>query len=153
MNAFLSSEYPQSAPEEALFHVIPAPLEATVSYGGGTAKGPAAILAASDQLEADNGVNAPGEKGFYTAPAIPLGKDQERNIALVREAVERTLRVPGRHLPVVLGGEHSVTYPVLQALTAALGGGAAAFRRWRAVPQRPGDERPQRRPAARGIPA
>ncbi|MBP5352113.1 MAG: agmatinase [Fibrobacterales bacterium] len=123
MNAFLSSEYPQSAPEEALFHVIPAPLEATVSYGGGTAKGPAAILAASDQLEADNGVNAPGEKGFYTAPAIPLGKDQERNIALIREAVERTLRVPGRHLPVVLGGEHSVTYPVLQALTAARGGG------------------------------
>ena len=31
--------------------VLPAPLEATVSYGGGTARGPQAILKASAQVE------------------------------------------------------------------------------------------------------
>ena len=38
-------------PEQARAVVIPFGLEASVSYGGGTAKGPAAILAASQQLE------------------------------------------------------------------------------------------------------
>ena len=44
---FLSSEYEPARPEKAAFHIIPVPLEQSVSYGGGTARGPAAILAAS----------------------------------------------------------------------------------------------------------
>ena len=50
MPDFLASECTKRGPE-ARFHVLPVPLEATVSYGGGTAGGPAAILAASQQLE------------------------------------------------------------------------------------------------------
>ncbi len=38
-------------PQDARAVVIPFGLEASVSYGNGTAKGPAAILAASHQLE------------------------------------------------------------------------------------------------------
>ena len=38
-------------PDDARAVVIPFGLEASVSYGGGTAKGPQAILAASHQLE------------------------------------------------------------------------------------------------------
>src|SRR5689334_1595527 len=38
-------------PQSARAIVIPFGLEASVSYGGGTASGPAAILAASHQLE------------------------------------------------------------------------------------------------------
>ena len=38
-------------PDSARAVVIPFGLEASVSYGGGTARGPAAILAASHQLE------------------------------------------------------------------------------------------------------
>lgn len=49
---FLASEYPQSAPEQAGFHIIPVPLEQAALYGGGTASGPQALLAASHQLEA-----------------------------------------------------------------------------------------------------
>lgn len=49
---FLDSEYPDASCEEAYFHVIPFPLEETVSYMGGTAQGPEAILEASGQLEA-----------------------------------------------------------------------------------------------------
>ena len=40
-----------SSPEEAGVIVIPVPFEATTSYGRGTAQGPAAVLAASDQLD------------------------------------------------------------------------------------------------------
>ena len=38
-------------PHDARAVVIPFGLEASVSYGSGTAKGPAAIMAASQQLE------------------------------------------------------------------------------------------------------
>ena len=44
---FLASEYEPAQPEQAAFHIIPVPLEQSVSYGGGTAHGPAAILSAS----------------------------------------------------------------------------------------------------------
>ena len=48
---FLGSEISQPAPGQARFHIIPVPYEKTVSYGGGTGEGPAAIIEASDQLE------------------------------------------------------------------------------------------------------
>ena len=41
---FLASEYAPARPEDAAFHIIPAPLERSVSYGGGAAQGPAALL-------------------------------------------------------------------------------------------------------------
>ena len=40
-----------SAFDDAAVVVLPVPYEATVSYGGGTAKGPEAILRASAQVE------------------------------------------------------------------------------------------------------
>ena len=66
MKKFLESEIPDLPSEECLFHVIPAPYEKTVSYGGGTALGPAAILEASYQLEAFDGESCPCEQGIYT---------------------------------------------------------------------------------------
>ena len=54
---FLASEYEPARPEQAAFHIIPVPLEQSVSYGGGTAHGPAAILSASQQLEAWDGIS------------------------------------------------------------------------------------------------
>ena len=37
---FLGSEIDQADPKQAMFHVLPVPYEKTVSYGGGTHKGP-----------------------------------------------------------------------------------------------------------------
>ena len=68
--AFLESEFPPSSADDALFHVIPVPLEKTVSYGSGTVNGPRAILEASQQLEAFDGVSFPGEAGIHTLPPI-----------------------------------------------------------------------------------
>ena len=40
--------------ESARVALLPVPYEATVSYGGGTSRGPGAILAASKEIESFN---------------------------------------------------------------------------------------------------
>ncbi len=97
-------------PWDARAIVIPFGLEASVSYGGGTARGPAAILAASRQLELfdeelwrepylDYGVAALPEPEI--APSVPAALDQ-------LEVVVGSVLEQGR-FPLVLGGEHSLT--------------------------------------------
>lgn len=112
---FLSSEVPARPAEQCLFHVIPVPLEATVSYAGGTAQGPAAILEASDQLElllADE--SAPGERGIFTH--YPVDCDAEPELVMERIAAATRAALDAGGLPVLLGGEHSLTYGALKAL-------------------------------------
>ncbi|TAK41940.1 MAG: agmatinase [Betaproteobacteria bacterium] len=109
---FLGTEIPALAPEAAQFHVLPVPYEKTVSYGGGTAKGPAAILAASGQLERWDGASDPGAQGIYTWPAIDCAPAAETVLAAIAGRVAEILR-RGK-LPVVLGGEHTVTWGVIQ---------------------------------------
>ncbi len=56
-------------PEESAVVLLPAPFEATTSYGGGTAAGPAAILAASRQVDLfDLEVGKPYEAGIAWLP-------------------------------------------------------------------------------------
>lgn len=99
-----------ATPEKAKVVVIPFGLEASVSYGGGTAAGPAAILAASHQLELF-------DEELWREPYLDYG------IAAIREpAIEKGLEpalaqlagIVGQVLeagrfPMVLGGEHSLT--------------------------------------------
>jgi len=109
---FLDTELDDLPPETSRFHVLPVPYEKTVSYGGGTSKGPAAILAASGQLERWDGASDPGAEGIYTWPAIDCRGKAEKVIAAIATAVARILRL-GK-MPVVLGGEHTVTWGVVQ---------------------------------------
>ncbi|MBI2343222.1 MAG: agmatinase [Deltaproteobacteria bacterium] len=90
--------------------VIPAPYEATTSYGQGTARGPAAILEASHQVEFyDEELQyAPCRIGIATRAAIAFGEaTHEAAIALVAQAVA-AVHDAGQW-PLVLGGEHSIT--------------------------------------------
>jgi len=48
---FLAVDDGQPSLEKSKFAIIPVPYERTVSYGGGTEKGPQAILNASPQVE------------------------------------------------------------------------------------------------------
>jgi agmatinase len=109
---FLDTELDDLAPEAARFHVLPVPYEKTVSYGGGTAKGPAAIIAASGQLERWDGASDPGAEGIYTWPAIDCRGKPEKVIASIAAAVARILQLA--KMPVVLGGEHTVTWGVIR---------------------------------------
>ena len=109
---FLGSELGAMTPASARFHVLPVPYEKTVSYGGGTAKGPAAIIAASNQLERWDGASDPGADGLYTWPAIDCRGKPDKVIASIATAVAKILRMS--KMPVVLGGEHTVTWGVVQ---------------------------------------
>ena len=113
-NRFLSSEVPPRPADQARFHVIPVPYEATVSYAGGTANGPEAILDASDQLELCDGTSYPGENGIFTQRPVDCSGAPEQVMENVRKAVLAALDAGA--MPVVLGGEHSLTYGEMAAL-------------------------------------
>ncbi len=114
MPAFLASEFVPASPEEAGFHVIPFPLERTVSYGGGTRLGPKAILEASQQLEAWDGMSSPGTLGIHTTRPVDCDKPLPEVFADARNLVRRALEC--RAIPVTLGGEHMVSYAPVAAL-------------------------------------
>ena len=114
---FLGSEFEHPNKEDAHFHVLPVPYEESVSYGGGTAEGPAKILEASWQLETWDGKSTPSEKGIFTHPPVDMQGDAEtvvNNIARDTQAI-----VEGGGFPIALGGEHTVTYGVIKGLLAA----------------------------------
>lgn len=114
---FLGSEIEQSPMEKARFSVLPVPYEKTVSYGGGTAAGPAAILKASWQLETWDGCGDPSAHGIHTCAAVDCSGDAAQVIAAIADAVEAIVRAGS--MPVVLGGEHTVTHGVIKGLQAA----------------------------------
>lgn len=98
------------APEKARAVVIPFGLEASVSYGGGTAAGPAAILAASHQLELfDEEVwREPYlDYGIAAVRAPEIAGSIEDALAQLAMLVGQVL--DARRFPIVLGGEHSLT--------------------------------------------
>ncbi len=120
MSIFLDSELAaDERTEAARFRVIPVPLERTVSYGAGTAKGPGAILDASDELERICGAAEPCADGIFTEPALdcdgPLPEVMER----LAQRTERAVRA-GK-IPVTLGGEHSLSYGAVMGVARALG--------------------------------
>ncbi|SMD05170.1 agmatinase [Desulfocicer vacuolatum DSM 3385] len=111
---FIDSELTIRDEKRSRFHVIPIPMETSVSYGGGTARGPRAILDASQQLEAWDGRSLPVEWGIYTTPPVVCKGSVEQILDRIKQSVTRTLSFNA--LPVILGGEHTVTLGALQAL-------------------------------------
>jgi len=100
--------------------VWPVPYEATVSYGGGTCEGPAAILAASQEVELYDpraGCEPATRFGAHTLPAAEFdASGPERAMdALTREA--RRLVRTGKLL-CTLGGEHTVSLAPITAFAA-----------------------------------
>jgi agmatinase len=114
MPAFLGSEIGKSDPAVSLFHVIPVPYEKTVSYGLGTNRGPAAILEASWYLEAFDGAAIPAEKGIYTCDPVDCRGGPEEVLSGIEKSTGALFRT-GR-IPVMLGGEHTVTLGAARAL-------------------------------------
>jgi agmatinase len=121
---FLGLDEPYASFEHARVRVLPLPLEATVSYGAGTARGPAAILAASTQVELyDREFDSEPalDYGVHTLDAVDLaGADPEAAVAAIAAAVAQA--AAGGRLVVALGGEHTISAGVSRGLLAALGG-------------------------------
>ena len=101
----------------ARFQVIPCGLEATVSYGTGTHKGAAAIIAASQQLERFLENSEPCAQGIYTHPAMDCTQPIEQVMAALRA---QTAAIAARHqIPITLGGEHSLSYGAVMGVVDA----------------------------------
>ena len=115
--AFLALPSKQSGPESH-FVVLPVPYEQTVTYGGGTSQGPAAILNASEQVELwDEWLEGEVEsRGVRTLPAITSSLPPEE-LALILEPLVGELLDEGR-FPFLLGGEHSVSLGPIRAAVA-----------------------------------
>lgn len=113
---FLEEDLQPAAADAARFHILPVPYERTVSYGGGTAAGPSAILRASVQLEAYQAGAVPGRAGMYTAPMIEVDGNPDEVLGRIAAAVTHALDCGAA--PVILGGEHTVTLGALHALLA-----------------------------------
>jgi agmatinase len=109
---FLASEIEQCPLEESGFAVLPVPFEKTVSYGSGTAKGPAAIIEASEQLETWDGKSNPSSLGIHSCETIDCSQTSEKVIDSIASSVKNILNAGS--MPVVLGGEHTVTYGVIK---------------------------------------
>ena len=112
--------------ETSRVHVLPVPLEETVSYGGGTRDGPRAIIDASKQVELFDrpfGGEPALEYGIHTLPPVPVEPGPiEAVLDRVRAAVAGI--VAAGKLPLVLGGEHTVTVGPVRAVHAAIPAGA-----------------------------
>jgi agmatinase len=106
--------------DEARVVVLPVPLERTTSYVPGTRFGPREILLASTQVELfdeELGVDA-HRVGIYTLPEMEFhDSDLGRSVARIREVITEV--VTRGKLPIVLGGEHSVTPAAVGAVAAA----------------------------------
>lgn len=114
---FLASEYKPASAEDAGFYIIPCPWERSVSYGHGAKNGPDAILRASQELEALESGMAPGKAGFHTM--APINCDGSPEAVLVRIEKAVTAAIEHHAIPVLLGGEHTVTLGALRALDQA----------------------------------
>ncbi len=117
---YLGSELtPEERAPEARFHVVPMPLEKTVSYGAGTADGPAALIAASDQLERLWRGFEPCAAGICTTPPIDCTGPIADALAALSARVEGIV-LAGK-TPVTLGGEHSLSWGAVTGVQRTLG--------------------------------
>lgn len=109
-----------SSPGKSRFSIIPVPYDATSTYVKGSSLGPAAVIAASANIELyDHEFDfEPAREGVYTAPDVmPVEGDAEATLVAVEKAVREA--VASGSLPVVLGGEHTVSVGAVRALAAS----------------------------------
>ncbi|MCX5749482.1 MAG: agmatinase [Candidatus Saganbacteria bacterium] len=113
MKRFLEIEPEFSKYSSSKFIIIPAPYEATTTYGKGTRKGPSAILKASQTVEdydIELGCEPYKKYGISVLSPLVLTKDPHNT---VYKTVKKVLS--DKKIPVLLGGEHSVSYGAIKA--------------------------------------
>jgi agmatinase len=107
----------QCDPARARVAVLPIPYDATTSFGGGARGGPRAIITASQQVELyDEALAAePCAVGVTTLDAVePDARGPEPTMERIHAAARPVVR-SGKFL-LGLGGEHSVTSPLVRAV-------------------------------------
>lgn len=112
--AGLDAEF--SAFESSRVAVLPVPYDFSTSYQGGTRGGPHAILTASRNMEVwDDELGATYRAGIHTLPELEPTADGPGAMAGRVEKAFDWILAAGK-LPVMLGGEHSITAGGVRAL-------------------------------------
>lgn len=114
---FLAIEREASSLDTAAVAIISAPYEHSVSYGGGTAKGPAAIMKASAYVEFyDDEFNRElcYDVGIATLKPLNVGKHTDRAFLDILQQQVADLLDAGKFV-VTLGGEHTITAAPVRA--------------------------------------
>jgi agmatinase len=111
--------------ESARVVLVPVPFEATTSYGGGTARGPAAILRASRQVDLwDLETGKPYEAGIAMLPEPSFAQPSARDPAIVNpisREVNAWVRKTCAHwiargkIVGTVGGDHSISFGAIAA--------------------------------------
>jgi agmatinase len=114
---FLGLEKKYSSYDGSQIVIIPVPLEKTVTYGKGTAKGPEEILKASHYVEfydEEQSREICFEKGICTLSAMNFQKlSHQKALDKIYSEVEKHLQ--SEKFVVTIGGEHSLSYSTIKA--------------------------------------
>lgn len=105
------------SPESAAAVVIPFGLEGSVSYGSGTAAGPAAMIKASHQVELfdeELWKEAVVDYGITTLRAPEIPDTIPNALDLLEQLVEKVL--DSARFPMTFGGEHSISAGTIRPL-------------------------------------
>lgn len=118
--AFLGLDPPTSRPAAV---IVPVPYDATSTWQKGADRGPAALLAASAEVELFDleTSSEPCRSGILTGPPL-LHEGDPADLADVVEEVVATVIGQGA-VPIVIGGEHSVSIGAIRAAAAAVRSG------------------------------
>lgn len=102
-------------PDTARAAIIPVPYDRTSSWKKGADKGPAALINASGTVELFDieTKSEPYRDGIATLPPVECAGPPEEMSAMVAERTSAVLAK--KQIPVVLGGEHSVSIGAVQA--------------------------------------
>lgn len=114
---FLGLDKEYSDYDKSKIVVVSVPYEKTVSFGGGTALGPQAIIQASTQVELyDEELDSePFKVGVHTRDELPVRDlPPEKMLDLLSLEVRAVLK--DKKIPLIFGGEHSITTGAIRAI-------------------------------------
>ena len=109
--------YPECSLRNAKFVVIPVPYDLTSTYQSGSRRGPLAIIEASTNMELyDEELKKETYlAGIHTTLPVSIDARGPKNmINIVRKKISRIANL--NKIPVMLGGEHSITLGAVQAM-------------------------------------
>ena len=123
MKTFLSLPCGRCDPLTARYRIVSIPYERTVCFLGGTARGPEAILDVSDQMEHfDEELLCDFTRlGIATFSPIPVGDTPEKMYRHIYENVKEESYFETGKFPIFLGGEHSITPPIVRVAAESYG--------------------------------
>lgn len=115
-NTFAALEPDENTYDRSRIAILPLPYEGTTTFGGGTRNGPREILHASRYLELydeETGQDV-SRMGIHTLPALQTVVSSPRDMVEEIYRAAKSILRDGKFL-VSLGGEHTITPPLVQA--------------------------------------